>query len=295
MKSYLIEVPKKAEVSFQVLDYSKPYFHNPIHYHSALELTLITSGEGTRFVGDSIESFFEGDLVLLGSNLPHQWKNNMQHHEIKAKSDSKAIVIHFQEDCFGREFFLKNEAQKILTLLQNAKRGLKITGETKLKIVKKMHTMLKEKGFQRTLTLLQMLDIISNSIDLIPLASYTYRILNKNSEIEKLDDIYEYVLNNITSKITLSDISSKFHMSRTGFCRYFKRHTQKTFSKFVLEARISMACQMLHDTKLNMSQIAYESGFNQLSFFSREFKNIKGITPLKYRNQIQHNISLIDQ
>jgi len=290
MKPHLIEVPERSEYSFQVLDYNRPYFHNPIHFHSALELTLITGGEGTRFVGDSIENFFEGDLVLLGSNLPHQWRNTIAPKSLKPKTRSTAIVVHFKENCFGHTFFLKPEAQKIHELLQDAKRGLKIYGNLRLEISNKMKGLINKNGFQRTLAFLEILHLISNSNQKEPLSSISYRIQNKDSKIEKLDAIHEYIFQNLTVKVSLSEISSKFHMSRTGFCRYFKMHTQKTFSRFVLEARISMACQLLHENKLNITQIAYESGFNTVSFFCREFKKIKGTTPLDYKKQVLHSI-----
>ena len=292
MKPLLIETTKKTESSFEVLDYKRPYFHNPIHYHSTIELTLIIQGEGTRIAGDHIEFFQNDDLILLGANLPHQWKDDLKKMSTLPLPNSKAIVIHFNENCLGEEFFKTPESLKIQLLLQKAKRGLKISGKTHQLISKQMHLLLDQTGFTKILTLLKILNVLSESQDLTPLASISYRIKNKESEIEKLDKIYEYVLDNLHRKITLSEMATKFYMSRTGFCRYFKTHTQKTFSRFVLEARISIACNLLQKNVLSVSQVAYESGFNQLSFFNREFKFLKGTTPLKYRKKILQKVPL---
>lgn len=297
MKPLLIEIPKKEEASFQVKDYQNPYFHNPIHFHVALELTLILKGEGTRYVGDHIDSFIEGDLVLIGSNLPHQWRSDFQ--TISSKTNisntnninAKAIVVHFDENCFGTGFFKINESNHIQELFKKAKRGLKIEGKTRASVTGSLHNILISDGFERVKILIDILDILANSNELTSLADISYRIRNKTSEVKKLDKIYEYILSNLTRKITLSEIASEFHMSRTGFCRYFKTHTQKTFSRFVLESRISHACKLLHENKLSISEISYDCGFNNLSFFNREFKTIKGTTPLKYRKEFQQNYS----
>lgn len=279
MKPVLIEIPKKTETSFQVTNYEKPYFHNPVHFHSSLELTLIIQGRGTRITGDHIEYFREGDLILLGSNLPHQWKD---YHREKPLF-SKAIVVHFKKDCLGADFFQKPESYLIKDLINRSNRGLKITGETKNLVCAKLQLLLTQSAFDRVLTLLHILNLLSKSEETKPLAGVSYRITNKTSEIEKLDKIYAYILDNSSRKIGLSEIASAFNMSRTGFCRYFKSHTQKTFSKFVMELRISNSCQLLNENKLGVSQIAYECGFNQVSFFNREFKKSTGTTPLQYR------------
>lgn len=292
MRPLLIEIPKKEETSFQVKDYQNPYFHNPIHFHVALELTLIIKGEGTRYVGDHIDSFMEGDLVLIGSNLPHQWRSDFQTISSKTNNiNAKAIVVHFHENCFGKDFFKINESDHIQELFKKAKRGLIIEGKTRASITGSLHNILINDGFDRVKILIDILDVLANSDEMIPLADISYRIRNKNSEVKKLDNIYEYILSNLTRKITLSEIASEFHMSRTGFCRYFKTHTQKTFSRFVLESRISHACKLLHENKLSISEISYDCGFNNLSFFNREFKIIKGTTPLKYRKEFQKNYS----
>src|SRR5690606_30523108 len=108
-----------------------------------------------------------------------------------------------------------------------------------------------------------------------------------------LDKVYEYVLKHLYRKIPLSEIASEFGMSRTGFSRYFKTHTHKTFSRFVLETRIGVACKLLQENKFNVAQIAYESGFNQQSFFNKEFKRVKGLTPLEYKKKIQKSMDFM--
>src|SRR5680860_537229 len=287
MKPLLIEIPKRPETSFQVIDYERPYFHNPIHFHSYFELTLILQGQGIRITGDHVNGFEEGDLVLIGSNLPHQWKNSPKSSVNGPTSIAKAIVVHFQKSCFGEDFFHAPELSKIHKLLEFAKRGLKIKGKTHRRICVHLKVLLHQSGVQKIQTFLSILDILSYSNDIVPLVSNSYIIANRKSEIEKLDEVYDYVLENLNRKIPLSEMAAKFHMSRTGFCRYFKTRTQKTFSRFVLETRIGIACKLLHHSNFNIAQIAYESGFNSPSFFNKEFKHIKGMTPLQYKRQIR--------
>ena len=291
MKPLLIETPKESKHLFEVIDYDRPYFHNPVHFHASLELTLIIRGAGTRIVGDNVNYFKEDDLVLLGPNLPHQWKNE-KNSLTRLNSNCKAIVVHFKEDCFGPGFLESPDTYKIGLLLQNAKRGLKISGNTHFEICRRMQLLLKQVGFKRVLTFLEILYILSYSTDIEPLTSMSYKIDIKKSEIKKLDEVYSYIIENLPYKITLSDLAYRFNMSKTGFCRYFKTHTQKTFSKFVLEARIGLACKLLSENKLNVAQVAYESGFNQLTHFNREFKRHKGITPLRYRKKMLQSVNI---
>lgn len=282
MKPILRKVDTGIEHSFSVREDIYPYLYNHWHYHPELELTFIRKSCGTRLVGDHMERFYDGDLILLGSNLPHMWRNDDIYFHKKAGLQIEAIAIHFKDTCWGNEFLSIPEMKKIKGLLQKARLGIKITGPTRVCLQQRMEDMLHAKGIFRVSTLLEMLDTIANSPDKKFLSSPGFIQEYNLERTEKINEIYNYTFNHFTQPISIMEIADAVHISPNSFCRYFKTRTSKTFIQFLTEIRIGYACKLILEDQMSISQICFASGFNNLSNFNRRFKEVTGKTPMQY-------------
>ncbi len=282
MKAILRKVDSNAEHSFSVRENIYPFLYNYWHYHPEVELTYIRKSSGTRLAGDSIERFSDGDLILLGANLPHMWRNDDIYFEPDSKHHIEAIAIHFREDFWGKEFLEIPEHRHIRQLLSFATRGFQIQGRTKDTIVAMMEEILHLKKAARVIHLLSMLDILARSRELRYLASQGFVDQYKIDPNDKINEIYQYTLTNFKNGISIQDVARHVHISPNYFCRYFKKRTSKTYIEFVTELRVGYACKLLLENNLNINQICYESGFNNVSNFNRKFKELIGQSPSQY-------------
>ncbi len=283
MRPQLLIVPKGPNQSFSVRHDIVPYFLNRWHYHIEVELIYIVNGEGTQFIGDHISRFSKGDMLLIGSNLPHYWRCDDNYFRDIPELFAEAKVAHFLQGFMGDEFMRLPENTGISGVLKLAQQGLLIKGPTKEKLKPFLHNMLAATGTKKIILLLEMLTLISNSTDLSLLSSSTFQNNYDKSETERLNDIYNHTMSNFKQKISLEEIASVACLSVNSFCRYFKSQTKKTYSQFLTEIRIGYACKLLIENRLTISKICLESGFNNFSNFNRYFKMVTGQCPLEYK------------
>jgi AraC-like DNA-binding protein len=286
MQPQFVKIPDSPQTSFLLRDMVVPYFYNPYHFHPELELTYVSRGTGTRYIGDHIESFSEGDLVLVGSNLPHLWKNDKIYYEGDPYLKSRAIVIQFREDFLGDRVLELPEMKKIKKMIMHSSHGLKIQGKSKEKVAALMETMINQSGTERIINLLLLLNIIAESKDIRVLSSRAFSEDNTKVGLERINTVFAFIFENFSEDISLKKISEIANMSPTAFCRYFKTHTNKTFSSFIIETRIHHSCKLIINENKSLSDIAFESGFNNLSYFTKLFKKMIGMTPREYRKKI---------
>jgi len=251
------------------------------HYHEEYEFTFIDYPAGKRIIGNHVDTFKEKELVMLGPNLPHAWRHvdGVEDKTIAARS----IALHFSESCFGERFFSLPELHGIHDILKKSKRGMLIKGQTRQKISEWMNEMLDTTTQQRVIRLLQILDLLSSSEDYELLSTEGYWENLTAADRARMDLVYEYILNNFTEEISLAKVSAIANISVPAFCRFFKLRTKKTFKQYINELRVNYACKLLNETNNSIAQICYESGFNNLSNFNRQFKEIKGSTPAIHR------------
>ena len=284
MKPLLISIDNAKDQSLTIRYYKEPRFQNSWHFHKELELVYVIKGEGTRFVGDNIEDFKSDDLVLLGANLPHRWKNVIAFDENGNKLNGEAIVIHFPPYFLGKDFLEIPEMWPIRELFSFAKQGIKLSQKLKYTIAKSMKHMLDLNNYDRLLELLHILKLISEDKDLELLSGYSFMDSIHQPQNLKLDNVFEFVMNNFSEKITLDQAARVANMNRTAFCKYFKYRTDKTFFQFLNEVRVGYSCRLLMEQNLNISEICFESGFNNLSNFNRQFKKRTRLSPGEYQN-----------
>jgi len=267
--------------SFRVKRTTLPYFDSPWHYHADYELFYIIKSKGVRFVGDNIENFYPGDMVFMGPNLPHVWRNDDEYIDNPNKN-AEAIVMQFKEDAFGQGFFDLPEMQSIRTLFNQSRRGLKITGATHEKIAKELKQITKIEGVQRFTSLIGILYKLAISNDLTPLTTESFEKIDINDDSDKINQVFEFVTNEFKNDLELNEVAKIANMSKTAFCRYFKAKTTKTFFEYLTEVRINYASKLLLEDQYSISEISYKCGFNSPSYFNKQFKKVKKITPKEY-------------
>ena len=286
MKPHYHKVPKNLENSFSLRKDISANFESTWHYHPELELHYTKKGEGLRFIGDNISNFYSDEMLLLGENLPHTWKSHDAYLHPQSKLEVETMVMHFLPDCLGQEFLSLPEAYALTQLFKKAKNGLLIQGDTKTKLLTLLEAAHQAENLNRIALFISILSTLAETTDYEPIASAHAFYQSNQLETDRLNQIYTYTLKNYMNKISLTEIASLSCLSITSFCRYFKIMTNKTYTDFLSEIRISYACKFLIENKeLTIESISTETGFNNASNFFRQFKKTIGLTPKAYRKK----------
>ena len=279
MKAKFHQVPKPLNNAFSIRHDILPHFGTIWHYHPEIELHYLIKGRGVRFIGDHIAHFQQGDMVLVGANLPHTWK-------CQEEGYVEALVLHFHPECLGKEFLTVSETQEISKLIHLAKNGLIIHGETKRKIRDQMVAMKDVEGLEKLVLLLEIFHTLTSCHEYDILSnSFAESKLHKIDE-SRMDKVFSYTFKNFKSRISIADVAILCNLSPTSFCRYFKAITKKSYIDFLTEVRINHACRLIVDSDFTMQHIAVESGFENTSNFYRHFKSFTRITPTEYRQRL---------
>ncbi|MXV16369.1 AraC family transcriptional regulator [Hufsiella ginkgonis] len=271
--------------TFVIRELNEPHFDPTFHLHPEYQLSYVTKGEGTRFIGDSVKSFGPGDMVLTGPNLPHVWRNDHAYFEKKNNLSTTVIVMYFHHDFLGELTHQKEELETITRLFHKSERGLEITGETHAIISKMMKELLTMSGVDSIVQLLKLLDVLANSNDCHAVTHNHSDSLNTEAETDRMNKVYGYIMKNFRQKIVLEDVAAVANMTRTSFCRYFKSRVNKSYSDFLKEIRVEYACKLLKEDKMNINLIGCECGFQSPSNFHKQFKKVMGKQPLHYKNE----------
>lgn len=294
MKIIQTEIALKLNSLFTVMEREESYFNSPLHFHPEYELVYIRESSGKRIIGNLIEKFEPGDMVLIGPNLPHIWMNDdiyMQGHtDIRAR----AIVIYFHSSLFDSGLFSLAEANQINHLLKVSSSGLAIQKETRHLIAQKMERLLQVQGFEKIMGLLEILHLLSISRDIIPINSEELHN-RSNTEKDRLCDVYRYVNENFRTDIQLKDVARLTNLTPQSFCRLFKKRNKIHFVEYLNQVRISSACRLLLDSDWTISEIAYNCGYKTISNFNKLFKETTGHSPKKYREQASVSIHLKEE
>ncbi|WP_091890986.1 AraC family transcriptional regulator [Polaribacter sp. KT25b] len=257
------------------------------HYHPEFELLYISKSNGIRFVGDSVAPFFPGDLVLVGSYIPHLWRNDPSYYEKSSKKEVKTIVTKFTKDFLGDGFFNKTEFYEISKLLDACKFGLSFGKEISKTLHKDIIDLPKISSTEQHIKLLSILHKLSlvEEKDRVILSSSDMRQTTTESS-ERIDTVLKYISDNYSKSIALDDISNVACMTTNSFCRFFKKMTNKSFTQFLNEIRIRNASRILVQENIPVSEVCYIVGFNSITNFNKQFKQIMGATPKKFREAI---------
>lgn len=282
MKPQLLKITHQPVTSFSVRQ-DIPNINSRWHYHPEIELICFHKGGGTQFIGDHIKKFAAGDVVMLGSNLPHYWMFD-EYLVDTEKHLPYSTVIHFEENFIGERFLHLPESRELKILLEKAQQGILVSGKEAEHVITLMGKVKQSSGFKRIISLMECLSALAEVEHLTLLSSIGFRYHEYDSENERLNAIYNFTLKNFMKKIELKEVAAITGLIPNSFCRYFKTRTGKTYNQFLLEIRIGYACKLLLDNTQSIKQVCFESGFNNFSCFHKNFKSITGYTPQGYQH-----------
>jgi AraC-like DNA-binding protein/quercetin dioxygenase-like cupin family protein len=285
MRPQLLKVNKGANCSISVRQDFVPHNNNWWHYHTEVELIHFEKGQGTHFIGDYVKRFNRGDIVLIGSSLPHYTRFDDEYFQDTENFVPDIRVVHFSDNLGAEELLLLPEMKGVRSVLEKSRRGLKLTGSHANKAAALMEKMLTAQGLDRLLLLFQVLNVFANARDVTMLSSIGFKPNLAEHENSRINDVYEYTLKNFRNRIELEEIARVANLSTNSFCRYFKSRTKKTYTRFLLELRVGHACKLLIEDNLNIKQVCYNCGFNNLTSFHKYFRQITGKSPRAYKNE----------
>jgi AraC-like DNA-binding protein len=288
MKPQLLKVNNSSVQSFSVRNDIIPQNHNIWHYHEELELIHFEKGSGTQFIGDSVNNFTSGDILLVGSNLPHYWLFDPCYLESSSDDPADIRVSHFRENFLGDSFFNLPENHKLKNLLKKSKRGIQLNKSIVNTAKQLIEKLLTSSNSTKIVALIEVLTLIAESEAYNLLSSESYPIDSQDLDFGRMTVIMDYITQHYKNQIKLEDIASMTGMTTNSFCRYFKAKSGKTLFQYLIEMRIGHACKLLTDRKLNMKQICFESGFQNFVSFHKYFKEATGCTPLQYQKGISN-------
>ena len=281
MKAVSFRTSMTEGESFKVQVDQLPYFYDRLHYHPEIQLTLIVKGYGSFFIGNRIIPFQVGDVLLIGSNVPHMWKNDPVFYEDQTLG-VHAISVHFNQEALGERFLGLPELSHIRRLFARSSRGLSLSGQLQTQARQMLEKMESLQGFERLLLLFELLHEISQrEAEQIALANISFEVMEGTGD-QKLNQVFQYVMDHFHQPLSLPQVAGIANLSVSAFCRYFKLRTRKTFVRFLNEIRIDAACKQLLEGNHNVTEICYQVGFNNLSNFNRQFKHIMKCTPSEY-------------
>ena len=260
----------------------KPHFTYPWHFHSEYEIIYVIEGSGKSFVANNIERFQSGDIAILGSNLPHFWRSDEKYHVENSTEKINYIVIQFSNKLLNESLSKFVEFQVISDLLERSARGIRFAEPFREKAGKKIIKIAKSKGFRQLILLLELLQDFGKTGQYHFLASETYNEQEQNFSNDRMTKVLHYINTSYQKKIELEKVAGIANLHPSAFCRFFKEKSGKSFSQFVNDMRINYACRLIIEGEYTISQVCFESGFNNLSNFNRLFKRQTGYTPTGY-------------
>ncbi len=251
------------------------------HVHPEIELVYVNKGKGKTHIGNHLSYFNNSQLILIGSNLPHNGFTD------RLTAKGKETLIQFHPDFLGEAFLNIPEMSQLNALFERAKKGLVFKLETKKKTGPKIEKLVKYEGLKRVLKLLDILNDLSKSEDYVLLNAEGFAFETGLQDSAKIDIIFKHINNNFQEHISLDEIASKVSMTIPAFCRYFKKATGKTFTKLVNEYRVVQATKLLSESQSSITDICFECGFNNFSHFNKVFNDVVGKSASKYRSEIK--------
>lgn len=283
MKAHYKHIPAIESNLFKsVIQKNSKEFDYPWHYHPEYELTYILSSQGVRYIGNSMENYYEEDLVLVGTNMPHCWiKTGGEHQSVKA------IVVYLKEDFFDKTWMESHEFDAIRQLLKLSAKGIKFDKTVALNIREKFFELLTLPPLKKLLLLLEILQELAQTtkFHLLCEQGFSYELNTTNNE--RINIVYKYVQKHYHQKISLADIAAEVNMSEEYFSRFFSKVMNKSFFEFLNEYKVNRACKLLIETDKQVSEVCYASGYESIPFFYRQFKKFKNCQPKSYRLKYQ--------
>jgi AraC-like DNA-binding protein len=256
------------------------------HYHNNYEISFITEGTGRRIVADSMEEFQPGDLVFLGSNLPHVW---VAEKEPRVFTDRtlEMVFLQFSANILFPQLLALPEFKNVKRALELSERGIQIVDRTLNEVSEIMLQLPYLKSFDRMNYFFKLMDIIGKSDSNIPLASEEYMRKRFTTGNRRIAQLHDYLMNHYREEIDLEKLADLVHMAEGSLCRFFKQNVGTSIFEYLNRIKVDFACKLLMDPEIGIFDVCLDSGFNNLSHFNKQFRKNTGVTPTEYRKKFK--------
>jgi len=289
MNARLERIFVKEDESFSIGIFQDNLEKSTWHYHNNYELSFIMEGTGKRIVGDSIVDFQPGDLVFIGPTLPHLWVADKDSWN-PSNRFLAMVFLQFNSDILCPHLLAFPEFKNIATALKYSERGIQVIGQTLNLVSEIMLQLPYMKNFERMLNFLRLMNIIGESEININLASTEYLRKRLNTNSKRISMIHEFLMNNYRNNVNLSELAELVNMAKGSICHFFKMHMGLTLFEYLNQIKVDFACKLLMDPDLSIMEVGYNSGFNNISHFNKQFRSITGISPSEYRKKFKNLI-----
>jgi len=260
-----------------------------LHQQKTWEISYVIQGKGRRVIGDSIEPFESGEVILIPPDIPHYWSFDESACDKEGKIENITLV--FKTELLQNIKATFPEIEQLVISILDYKNAISFGGDTLLKLREILLKMRDESEMERILSVIKILPLISTP----EIANVVGCPVIEDRKIKKIQKIYLYVMDHFQQAITLEEVAGHINMERTAFCIFFKKMTGKTFFEFLLEYRIDVACNMLQNTNKTIAEICLTSGFRDIPYFNRVFKKLKNTTPGKFKEQMKYKVVVSSQ
>ena len=272
----ILESPERSFIAKVVSRPNRPLLSQAWHYHPEIEICYTPVSYGRRFVGNQISDYEEHDLVMFGANLPHGFTTDVP---------SKQIVIQMTDDFLGASFINRPELFAVKKLFASSRRGLIFKDAAKKRSRKIIRKMLKQEGLGQLIYLLELLQLLAETEEVEAICSEEYALDFNEAQLGRIKIVYDHIMDNFREEVSIKEIAGKLNISEAAFYKFIKKHTKKTYTQIINEFRTNHASKLLMTTDKTISQICFESGYNNLSYFNRKFKEIMHETPHSFRGR----------
>jgi AraC-like DNA-binding protein len=286
MKALPFKVPKTNKESFRVQIEDTDHFYHILHSHPEIQITYIVESKGTVLAGDYLGNFAPSELYVIGSGQPHVFKNEPMYFEKKENLTAQCISIFIHKEMFGQQFMMLPEVLPFKEFLMKTDKGIMFDNKVSKSIYPLIKSISEKEGMEKLIILFQILNVISSSSNYKFLSKTVSQNSFNEKEGKRMNDIYQFLLGESHRNISLNELAELANLTPNSFCRFFKNHTGKSYTRFLNEIRIGNASLLLQNSDKNISDICFETGFGNLSNFNRQFKNITGISPKQFREKL---------
>ncbi len=292
MKVVQFTIPVAGDRSIVVQEEKLPHFYNHLHRHKEIQITWIIEGTGTLIAGNYMQPFKAGEVYLLGANQPHLFKSDPVYFDQRRKKKVQALSLFFNPVQFTQTVLSLPETKNIKRLIEQSSMGLQVPAASAKKIIAEMLLVKEAKQAYILAAFLHLLQTLSSIKGNRILASASTHYSISDTEGLRMNDVYRYTMEHYTDQIKLKEIAGVAHLTVQAFCRYFKKHTRKTYISFVNEIRINEACKKMTGADVtSISSIAYETGFSSAVSFNRVFKQVTGVSPSRYITDYRQQVN----
>lgn len=286
---FTIPVPEGQTIIVQ--EEIENHFYPHLHRHAEIQITWIKRGEGTLLAGNSMHPFKQGEIYVLGANLPHLFRSSPEYFDERSRMTVQELTIFFDPAGKLSALFDLAEMQAVKTFFEKWQVGFKIPIEVIGTFREQIDMVQHTRGVYRMSVFLRMLNLMMGIEDLQPLSAANQAQPMTDPEGMRIASVLNYIMHNYSSALTLEDVAGQAHLTPNAFCRYFKKHTRVTFVAFVNKVRVHQACKLLINGDLNnIADVAYSCGFSSVNNFNLTFKKVMGKTPRDYVNDYTRRV-----